>query len=501
MTGIVVNRVRKGFYMDSVALMRISKSVSTVDGVTDAALMIGSPSNKQIMADAGLLSEAGEEATGNDVILGIRAVDEATARTALAEADCLLDQPAFGSSGRAEWRPKTLRAAVETMPDAHLAIISVPGEFAAAEARKALRRNLHVMVFSDNVSLEDEISLKAEARERGLLLMGPDCGTAIINGVPLAFANAVPRGNIGIVAASGTGLQEVSSLIARSGQGISHAIGTGGRDLSEEVGGVTTLMALDAVDQDPHTERIVLISKPPGTSVAARIADRVAESAKPFTVCFLGLEQMELPDNAVLTPTLKGAAEHALGGDVIEPSFSAADVALGASPPGTSIRGLFSGGALCAEGQAILRQGGLEIFSNTPVPGAKPASKAVPGGHLLIDLGADEYTSGRPHPMLDPEVRNDVLRDTLDDPDVAVVLMDIVIGFGAHEDPAGSLVAALSEGRRNGPAIVASVTGTEEDPQVWSVQVRKLENAGVLVAPSNAQAAELALRIAEKGAQ
>src|SRR5580704_9603583 len=97
------------------------------------------------------------------------------------------------------------------------------------------------MIFSDNVPIAEEASLKHEARERGLMVMGPDCGTAIIGGVPLAFANAVPRGDIGIIGASGTGIQEVSTLIARAGRGVRHAIGTGGRDMHAEVGGLTTL--------------------------------------------------------------------------------------------------------------------------------------------------------------------------------------------------------------------------------------------------------------------
>jgi succinyl-CoA synthetase alpha subunit len=381
-------------------------------------------------------------------------------------------------------------------------LISVPGEFAAAEARKALRRGLHVMIFSDNVALADEVALKSEAREAGLLLMGPDCGTAIVNGVPLAFANAVPRGPIGLIGASGTGMQEISCLIAQGGGGISQAIGAGGRDLSPAVGGITTLMALEALDADPDTTHIVLVSKPPSAEVAARVMARIGASGKTFTVCFIGAEAFDLPANAVLATTLKAAAENALAGAGIDAEIGAGFDTSGESlvrrkgrAAGGRVVGLFAGGTLAAEAQVVFREAGQAVASNAPIPGVAKLAETnggPTGGHAMIDLGADEHTQGRPHPMIDPSVRDKALHDALADPGVAVVLLDLVLGFGAHGDPAGHLAQTLEGRPDGGPVIVASVTGTEADPQPRAAQVATLEAAGVLVAPSNAQAAELA---------
>jgi succinyl-CoA synthetase alpha subunit len=516
MSATILNEVRRGFYLDSVALMRLSREIADMDGVVEAALMMGTPSNKQIMADAGLLDATGTAAAGGDLVLGILAESPAAAATARDRALALLDTPrrpsgtSGGGSGAAQqdsaWRPRTIRAAVASAPGSNLALISVPGEFAAAEARKALRRGLHVMIFSDNVALADEVALKSEAREAGLLLMGPDCGTAIVNGVPLAFANAVPRGPIGLIGASGTGMQEISCLIAQGGGGISQAIGAGGRDLSPAVGGITTLMALEALDADPDTTHIVLVSKPPSAEVAARVMARIGASGKTFTVCFIGAEAFDLPANAVLATTLKAAAENALAGAGIDAEIGAGFDTSGESlvrrkgrAAGGRVVGLFAGGTLAAEAQVVFREAGQAVASNAPIPGVAKLAETnggPTGGHAMIDLGADEHTQGRPHPMIDPSVRDKALHDALADPNVAVVLLDLVLGFGAHGDPAGHLAQTLqgrpAQGLDGGPIIVASVTGTEADPQPRAAQVATLEAAGVLVAPSNAQAAELA---------
>ncbi|HRK17444.1 MAG TPA: oxidoreductase, partial [Hyphomicrobiaceae bacterium] len=381
-----------------------------------------------------------------------------------------------------------VRAAAGALPGANLAMISVPGAFAAAEARKALNRGLNVFMFSDNVPVSDEVELKALARERGLLMMGPDCGTAIIGGTPLGFANVVPRGDIGIVGASGTGIQEVSCLIAQSGRGVSHAIGTGGRDLKADVGGVTMLMGIDLLDRDAATKHIVLISKPPAADVARRIIERVGQSQKTFTVCFLGAKDVALPANATLAPTLESAALQATG------KRTPAGM-LGAEPrTGKLVRGLFAGGTMCAEAQVVFRDAGVTCASNVPNPGMAELSASY-SGHTLLDLGDDEYTQGRPHPMIEPAVRDVPMKAALADPACGVVLIDFVLGFGAHADPAGHLVAALGSRPADGPVIVASVTGTEADPQRRSAQVQTLERAGIVVAPSNAAAAGLALAI------
>lgn len=489
MTPTIVNEVRHGFYLDSVALMRISRTLKGLEGVEEAALMMGTPPNKRIMADAGILAAEGEAAAASDLIVGIRAADDRTAAAAATEARELLERPRAGGGAGTGWRPHTLGAAVEAAPGSNLALISVPGHFAAAEARKALGLGLNVMIFSDNVAVADERALKEQGRKTGRLVMGPDCGTAIIGGVPLAFANRVPRGDVGIIGASGTGTQEVSCLIAQGGGGISHAIGVGGRDLTDEIGGITTLMALDALDADAGTRHVVLISKPPAPGVADRVLGRIAESPKSFTICFIGAGDMEMPANARQVKTLKAAAASALNRDG-EPDVPQPGAPL--TLRGRKIAGLFAGGTLCAEAQVILCAAGEVVASNAPVPGAQTLD-ADDSAHRLIDLGADQYTQGRPHPMIEPAVRDDALAAALDDPQVGVLLIDVVIGHGAHPDPAGHLAGTLGGRQRDGLAVVASVTGVEEDPQVRSAQVAKLEAAGVLVAPSNADAAAWAL--------
>jgi FdrA protein len=498
MTAITLNEVRKGFYLDSVALMRMSRALADMDGVEEAAMMMGSVSNREIMADASLLDEAGQSAGGSDLIIGIRAIDEATAKEALAEAIAQLDGPAAGSTGDGDaWRPRTLRAAVKAAPDANFALISVPGAFAVAEARKAIRRGLHAMIFSDNIGLAEEAELKREAQELGRLVMGPDCGTAIINGTPLAFANVVPRGAIGLIGASGTGTQEVSCLIAQYGGGISHAIGVGGRDLKPEVGGISTLMAIDALDADPMTKHIVLISKPPPADIASKVLDRIAVSEKPATVCFIGAEALPMPENATQVFTLKAAACAAMGLPTDE--LAAPDTVIRAPAGRSLIQGLFSGGTLCAEAQVLCRAADQAVRSNAPIPSVPNFTEAN-GGHPILDLGDDEYTQGKPHPMIDPTVRDNTIIASLRDKNVGVILIDVVIGYGAHDDPAGHLVETLSaHSQADGPVVIASVTGTDADPQVRTTQMAKLEKAGVYVAPTNADATAWALSAIKLG--
>jgi FdrA protein len=485
---VIVNHIRKGFYLDSVALMRISRALTALDGIEEAGLMIGTPANKEIMREASVLAEAGEAAGPGDLVIAVRARDKTTADAAIAEAASQLDAPRAAQGGTT-WRPRSLRAAQAQLPDASLALISVPGDFAIAEARKAINRGLDVMIFSDNVPIEEEAELKREARALGRLVMGPDCGTAIIGGVPLAFANVVPRGDIGIVGASGTGIQEVSCLIARAGRGVSHAIGTGGRDLKAEVGAITTLMAIDALDADPATKHIVIISKPPAAEVANAVLARVGKSAKPFTICFLSTLPDKLPANAKAATTLEGAAEAAVGKAIVRSNTAPPKARAG----GRLIRGLYTGGTLCAEAQVVLRAGGADVVSNVPIPGAAEGTSSSKA-HTVIDLGDDDFTRGRPHPMIEPAVRDAPLLEALAQKDTGVVLIDCVLGFGGHLDPAGHLAAMLQKRADGGPVIVASVTGTEQDPQDYASQARKLAAAGVLVEPSNAAAVRLALR-------
>ena len=520
MSGVVANRVRRGFYLDSVALMRISASLSASEGVESASLMIGTPSNLAILDEAGLLTGEGRAAGPDDLVIAVRVETEEALAAALAAAEASLEGSAEGPGGRAAARFPGMRAACEALPGANLAIVSVPGPFAAREARRALARGLHVLVFSDNVPVDEEVALKREARERGRMVMGPDCGTAIIAGVPLAFANRVRRGEIGVVAASGTGLQELSVLVHRGGGGLSHGIGVGGRDLGDEVGGLGTFMALDALEADPDTRHIVIVSKPPGPRTEAALRARLADCPKPVTVCLVGGGggsgdgAGELPPNATLAPTLRDAATLALDGPGGEsgagadaPSRAGRDPATRAGLPLPENRtgrivGLYSGGTLCAEGQAILSRAGLGVASNAPIPGAARLatvdadSRPSMTAHTLIDLGADEYTTGRPHPMIEPAMRTGALAEALADPTVGVVVLDVVLGTGSHPDPAAPIVGVLDTAPPDRPPVVASVCGTELDPQDYAAQRGALERAGVFVAGSNADAVEAAIRIA-----
>jgi FdrA protein len=449
------NRVEKGRYLDSVALMRVSRELAALPGVAAASLMIGTPSNKALLEDAGLLAPEGDAAGPNDLIIAVRAAD---GPAALDAAVLLLTEKkrVTGDAGGVR-RVRSLAGALELEPQASLVLISVPGAFAAHEARRALERGLNVLVFSDNVAIEDEVALKRLANERGRLLMGPDCGTALLGGTPIAFANAVPRGDIGLVSASGTGLQEVSTLIARLGGGVSHGIGVGGRDLDERVGALGTLAAIEALEADPATKKIVLISKPPAPAVAKKVLERIKRSPKPSVVCLLGSTEPGL------ARTLTAAAEQATG--KVLSAFS-----LKIEKRKGRVVGLFCGGTLCAEAELL--------FGDRP-------------GHRFVDLGDDEYTRGKPHPMIEPELRNEHVAAALKDPSVGVLLVDMVLGYGAHEDPAGVFLRNDLAGK----TVVASVTGTEQDPQGYSRQAAKLRAAGVLVAASNAQAAELAASI------
>ena len=486
----VWNFVRPNAYHDSVTLMRLTRDMEAVPGVTRTAAMMATPANRALLTGAGLLTTDGERAGPADLVIAITADSAAAADTARQAAESALTTGSVTTGAQA--RPRTLAGALRILPDATLALVSVPGPYAGAEARAALRRGLDVMLFSDNVPLATEVALKREALERGRFVMGPDCGTAILHGVPLGFANAVPRGRIGLVAASGTGLQEVTCRLAATGEGVSHAIGVGSRDLGREVGGLSTLAAIDLLDADPTTARIVLISKPPHPEVVAAVLARVGQSRKRFTLCFLGAATMELPRNASAAATLSAAAEDVLGSAI---AAAPATSPMPAQRDGL-ILGLYAGGSLAAEAQLVLIAAGRAVVSNAAVSGAEALEAAAPRLDRIIDLGADEFTRGRPHPMIDPAVRSNKLRRALADPNVAVILIDIVLGLGAHPDPAREVAAVLAGAPPDRPHLVASVTGTEADPQVRSRQIATLKAAGVRLAPSNARAAALAIALA-----
>ncbi|MGD2164760.1 MAG: acyl-CoA synthetase FdrA [Anaerolineae bacterium] len=507
--------IRPSEYHDSVTLMETAGKITSLSGVLDAAVVMATGANKGILRQAGLILPEIERATANDLVIVVAADDEESADRALRAAEAHLAQRPQRNAVGADLRPHTLRGAVRAHSGANLAVISVPGQYAADEAWEALRSGLHVFLFSDNVSIEDEIALKEYAADRGLLMMGPDCGTAIINGVALGFANVVRRGPVGMVAASGTGLQEVSALLARRGVGISQGIGTGGRDLKKAVGGTTMVQGLKALQGDSDTRVLMLISKPPSPLVVERILDRASRSEKPTIVCFLGGNPEPIADAGCIPAQTLEEAAYLVAAEVEgqEPSSvdrlverEAADLMERASelrtlllPGQRFLRGLFSGGTLATEALLIWEDIVGRVLSNTPVKPEWTLPDATRSeAHSAVDLGEDEFTVGRPHPMLDNELRIRRLLKEAEDPEVAVILLDIVLGYGAHSDPVSELGPAIREARELAAArgreliVVASVTGTERDPQGLGRQVHELEDAGAVVASSNAAAARLA---------
>ncbi len=503
---------KKNFYKDSVALMRISQIVAGRDGLARVSLLMGTPANKDILGQSGLLVPELAGAAPADLMLLVEGAGAALASALEAIEAELQGGDAKPSAGAIEIAPRSIAMGLERFAGATLAQVSVPGPYAAAEAMKALKRGLHVFLFSDNVPLAEEQAVKRLAAKKGLLVMGPDCGTAIVAGVPLGFANAVRRGAIGVAGASGTGMQEVTCRIHQLGEGVSHAIGTGSRDVYEEIGGTTLLAALDLLARDPATRVIVVVSKPPAASVAERALAALRKSGKPAVVLFLGAE---LPGGGNVHPvaTLEQAAATAValarGAPVPQAAaptpagFDAAVAKLG--PAQKYLRGLYSGGTYCTEAQLVWRDAGIDAWSNAPLDKrfALP-HLAASRGHTAIDLGADEFTVGRPHPMIDFAARLERLALEARDPAVAAIVLDVVLGYGAHPDPAGALApvvraaraAAAKDGREL--LVLGFLCGTDGDPQPLAAQSAMLADSGMVLAPGSTAAAALAARAATR---
>jgi len=490
--------VRKDSYHDSVLLMRISRDLEAREGIEDAVVAMGTPHNLELLTDNGY---AGLDGVGpNDMIIAVTGAGLTADGVETAVDDLLA---AAQESTATEVRPSTLAGAIAANADANLVLISVPGEHAAREARRALALGRHVMIFSDNVSVEDEVALKEDAVKRGLLMMGPDCGTAIINNKPLAFANVVRSGPIGMVGASGTGVQEVSSCIHKLGSGITQAIGVGGRDLSDAVGGRMTLLGIEALAADEATKVLVVVSKPPSPAVAETVVVALENTGMPCVVHFVGDQPRPARGQVTFADSLAAAAEVAcalVGVEVppvtVDIPAVAADLAAKVKP-GAKLRGLFCGGTTGAESLVLLGRAGAEVYSNLH----KKGPLSVKGtedvdGHLLLDLGADEFTQGRPHPMIEPALRNERLEVDMGDDRVGLLLFDVVLGYGSHDDPAGLLVEGVEAARAKRDVVaIASVTGTDFDPQDARAQARKLEAAGIVLMPDNRVASQLAAAV------
>ncbi|SCZ78275.1 acyl-CoA synthetase FdrA [Acidaminobacter hydrogenoformans] len=511
----VQTTIRKNAYYDSVTLMLITKDLAKLPGVVDILVGMATELNKELADNLNLMTPELEALSANDFFVTASLTEETTMEKLTEALDDLLTKKK--SSGGSSYRPATLQSALNTIPDLNLALISLPGRYAAEEVEKALDAGLHVMLFSDNVSIEDEKRLKEKAVSKDLLMMGPDCGTAMINHVPLAFCNVVSAGNIGIVGASGTGTQEIMSLIDQLGGGVSQVIGTGGRDLKSEIGGLMMLKGLEALTQDPETKVIVLVSKPPAPEIAEKVLSMVKAAGKPVVVDFIGGDRRAIEAaGAAACISLEDAARKAVAlsrGEELPGDFSGFDVpeadidALAdheANKKTSSqkyLRGLFTGGTLADEAMKLLGPQLGTIWSNIPLkPEDQLKDVKVSSEHTIIDFGDDAFTVGRPHPMIDPSTRSERIVEEAA-AEVAVMLMDVVLGYGSHPDPAGEVAAQIKDARDNAAkaggdlTVIASVCGTEGDPQGLKASRETLSEAGAIVMPSNAQAVRLAAKI------
>lgn len=502
--------IKKGAYFDSVALMQVAKKLNSVAGVIDSAVVMATRENKGLIKASGLLTPEVEKAGENDLAIAVSARTAEAAEAAFKAAEELLGKKPAAASPGADRKAAGLDDALSSLEGANLAVISVAGRFAGTLAADCLSKGLNVMLFSDNVPVETEVALKKEGVRKGLLVMGPDCGTAIINGAPLAFANSVRRGNIGVVAASGTGAQEVTTLISNEGAGVSQCVGTGGRDVKGEVGGLTFLQALSMLAQDEATQVILLVSKPPHPSVLRKVTAALKKIRKPVVAVFLGGEiEGKIKDDFYPARTLEEAAYKAacLGKGlkaakakelIYDMNLRAEELAkkeAARKKRSRFLRGLFTGGTFVGEAQVVLPEFTGPVLSNAPLDKKFKLKDSIKlSGHAVIDLGEDEFTVGRPHPMIDFSLRNKLIVSEAKKPEVSVLLLDLVLGYGANLKPLDEILPPLAEAFRVNRelSIVASVTGTEADPQVRSKVVRALESAGVLVMPSNAGACRLA---------
>lgn len=489
----IKTEVRSGVYYDSAKLMALQRALAGLPGIQDTGVVMGTESNKELLAHIGLDSKEVMASKPDELVIVLKADNEKAADEALAQVDSLL--AARKGDQDADYNPRSLETAAEMLPESSWVIISVAGRYAAGVTREALRLGKHVHLFSDNVSIEEEIALKKEARELGLLVMGPDCGTAMIGGMGLAFANKIRLGPIGIVAAAGTGLQQVATRIHQLGSGITSGIGTGGKDLSEKVGAITFLMALDVLARDPDTKVIVLTSKPPSPKVAEEVIKAARKAGKPVVVNFIARAVTTLQEGNLwyatgLDDAARLAVELANNPPVLQNEL---DVDLKIFKPEQKyLRGLFSGGTLAYEAQHILAGYLPKVWANSPINKEfKMANSLVSQEHSIIDLGEDEFTVGRLHPMMDNELRIRRLYEEAKDPEVAVIMLDVVIGYGSHPDPASEIAPAikkcLDEAKKANRhlEIVCVVTGTDEDPQDINSQIKQLKDAGAWVDTSN----------------
>ena len=493
--------VKKGRYHDSVVLMLLTNQISSIEGVKKVSIMMATPANKDIYRQSGLSTSELEEASANDMVVVADVDDDGLLDVIMEEVEAFFKKQSTSESDKKGAEAvRSWDKALGKLADANLAVISIPGAYAALEADRALDEGMNVFMFSDNVTLEDEIKLKKKAHEKGLAVMGPDCGTGIIQGVPIAFTNHVAPGPIGIIGASGTGIQELTTIIDRLGEGVKNAIGTGGRDLSTEVGGITMMDMIEAMEKDDTVKVLIIISKPPAKAVRDRISDRLSNFKKPVVTLFLGEKPEYHEENFYHAYTLDEAARLAVGlvrgQDIAEGSVEVDSSSFFAAEEKKTIKAYYSGGTLAGEAAMLIKDA-----LNLKVPPQKAEGFMLKtDGHIVVDLGDDVYTQGKPHPMIDPAKRIECMQEAIDDESTGVILLDIMLGYGSHEDMAGALLPAIirlrDKAREEGRKLffVATVCGTRRDFQGYDKAVETLKEAGVIVCENNKLAVHTAIR-------
>lgn len=504
---IIKSIIKKETYIDSMSLMALSTKVNKLPLVEKAMIGMGTDMNKQVISDVGLMTSEIKSANRGDLIIVFMVKNKEDIDTVLQEIADL--QKNDDQAEKSEHSYHSLAKALKEKQDSNLVLFSIPGEYIFQEAKDALLQDRHVMLFSDNVSIEEELSLKKLAIERNLLMMGPDCGTAIINGAGLCFANKVTRGSIGIVAASGTGSQEVSVQIDRLGGGISQLIGVGGRDLSEDINGIMMEHAINMLDKDPQTKVITLISKPPAKSVESKIITLAKTLSKPVVICFIGSkEPLDSPQLTIVPNTLLAAqkAVEIAYGSSIKPQKTTIDIntlKAALQPSQKNLRGLFAGGTVCDEVYYALIDA-VPVISNVAGPKDQRHQFGTPlKGNAVIDFGDDDYTQGRAHPMIDSTFRSQAIIEQANDPSVAAIMLDFELGFGANEDPVGSMLPDIQKAQKIAAdagrklLFIAYLLGTDLDHQNKRNQEKALKDAGVIVVDSVAELGQISSSISQ----
>lgn len=511
---IVKNVVRENFFRDSLQLMQLSEEAKKIDGVVDAAIVMGTNTNKEILEKLNLLKDEGRRATSNDLIIAVKIRDESLLPKIISTIEDMLMKPPTALQPTIDRMYFTVESALEALPNTNLAVISIPGQYVKEVAMKLLEKGIHIHLFSDHVPIEDEIELKKYASERGLLVLGPGAGTSIINGKAIAFANNVRRGPIGIVAAAGTGLQEVSVLLDKVGLGVSQGLGVGGNDVKESVGGIMTLDCIKYLEADEETKAIMVVSKPPDASVLKKIIRFIeTETKKPFVLCFLGTKKYNPPKRLVkrihssrslhsavldmvklIDPEKYNEARSTISIKLSELKKLCKMLSKNLKPNQKYVRALYTGGTLMYESLLIYRELiGRDVYSNAPLDARYKLEDSYKSYlHTVVDLGEEEFTAGRPHPMIDPTIRKLRLIEEAKDPEVAVITMDFVLGYGSNPDPVGAMQDAIIDAKKIAEKdsreiiMMAHVCGTEIDPQNSTIQEEKLKNLGVAIFPTNA---------------